>query len=945
VYVEFSRSYEFFKPEDFKNSAQLRDMAVPEDVFRCLRQYSEVEGVRCEPPHELLARRRYAAEEERARREVAEREKHAQIAKAAHEEHARREAFERAERTRREQGQQQELAQRQAERQKLLVQLQEHLEQRFLSVDSFYRSSCTAHISADEYQTKKVKFVTSWAKRHLRFAPDDEQAAAIGAVDGHVQVVARAGSGKTSTLVNRALFLQQHCGVAPHELLLLAFNRKAAEEMRNRLADKLTDTIPHAMTFHALAYALVRPEEAILVDEPGGERNKSRALQSVIDDYLRTEEGYATMRILMTAHFRGDWERIVSGGYEKSPDELLRYRRALPRQAIDGMYVKSFGEKLIADFLFEHDIKNRYEQNHWWNGTNYRPDFTLPTSPKSGLIIEYFGRAGNPEYDQMSVQKRKYWNTKPNWQLIEFFPSDLAHGKEIFRDRLKHTLERHGIKCERLSENEIWNRIKDRAVDRFTSVVDNFIRRCRKQWLTPNELAALIARHPSANTVEQRFLDLVQVFYESYLARLQATGEDDFDGLLQQAIVQLQAGSMLFRRKSGSGDLGQLRYILIDEYQDFSALFHQLIVAVRKHNSHVQVFCVGDDWQAINSFAGSDIEFFRTFDHLFQPAQQLSVATNYRSAQSIVETGNALMHGHGTRSRASRTEIGIVSIADLATFEPTPQEKETHPNDILTPAVLRLVRQAIDQDHNIVLLSRKHSLPWYVNYGARRKPQAPADLDDFLGLIRANLPESGRKRVSISTAHGYKGLEQQTVIVLDAVTRSYPLVHPDLMFTRVLGDTLEKVIDEERRLLYVALTRATEHLVICTEKGNESPFLTDLQRRALIPALQWPEYQAFSGNAKRITVRVGNQDGRSGRPTLAIKDLLKAHGYNWTATGWRAWSRTYSEDGFSEEQFIAEAMWSANADGIEVRISDDTDNVLAIYHINKGGWELLTDDS
>ena len=64
--------------------------------------------------------------------------------------------------------------------------------------------------------------------------PDPEQAAAIGAVEGNVQVVARAGSGKTATLVNRAVFLQQHCGVDAEELLLLAFNKKAAEEMKKR---------------------------------------------------------------------------------------------------------------------------------------------------------------------------------------------------------------------------------------------------------------------------------------------------------------------------------------------------------------------------------------------------------------------------------------------------------------------------------------------------------------------------------------------------------------------------------------------------------------------------------------------------------------------------------------------------------------------------------------
>jgi DNA helicase-4 len=183
---------------------------------------------------------------------------------------------------------------RQGERQVLLKNLKVQFEQDFLNAYNFYQNQCSEHISFNEYQTEKLEYVRSWIQRRLNpeKPPDLEQAAAIGAVEGHVQVVARAGSGKTSTLVNRALFLQQHCGIAPSEMLLLAFNRKAAEEIRERLAARLQESIPHVMTFHALAYALVRcPEnqeniESILFDEPDGEQSRSRALQDVIDAYL-----------------------------------------------------------------------------------------------------------------------------------------------------------------------------------------------------------------------------------------------------------------------------------------------------------------------------------------------------------------------------------------------------------------------------------------------------------------------------------------------------------------------------------------------------------------------------------------------------------------------------------------------------------------------------------
>lgn len=819
-------------------------------------------------------------------------------------------------------------------RQALLTNLKAEFERDFLGAYSFYRSQCSAFISSQAYEAEKISYVQSWIKQHLASDSDAEQAMAIGAVESHVQVIARAGSGKTTTLVNRALFLQQHCRVSPHEMLLLAFNRKAAQEISERLSNKTQGSIPHAMTFHALAYALVHPEEGILFDEPDGEQSKSRALQSVIDDYLRTDDGHDDMRELMMAHFREDWERIALGGYDRDRDDMLRYRRSLPKEGLDGTYLKSFGEKVIADFLFEYNINYKYERNFWWNGINYRPDFTLENY---GVVIEYFGLKGVLDYDKLSEQKRDYWRNKPDWDMVELSSNELKQqGVEGFRARLQELLEAQGISCTRLSEDEIWYRIKDRAIDRFTKVVVGFVQRCRKLSLTPELLAEMIRKHTCVNEIEQQFLKLVQTFYKTYLERLEATGEEDFDGLLQQAAGRVIAGQTVFRRKAGNGDLKQLRFIFIDEYQDFSDLFHRLIAAIRSQNPRAQFFCVGDDWQAINGFAGSDLRFYQEFATVFQPARQLHLTTNYRSATSIVDVGNALMFQFGRPAHAYNTMSGSVVVVDLGKFEPTPKEKDEHPGDSLTPAILRLIYKTIMAGKEVVLLSRKNNLPWYVNYGDRRNLNRSTALDNFLKLVREHLPQSERHKVSISTAHKYKGLEKHTVIVLDAVPRCYPLIHPDLMFSRILGDTIEQRIEEERRLFYVALTRAVEQLVIITERNNLSPFLEELRGSASISRLNWSDYPPIRGTMQRITIRIGNQDGQNSNGTYAIRKMLKDEGYEWASTRWKHWWRTMPANNFSAEHFIAKSPWSKLADGIEVRVYDDLENILAVYRVNNG---------
>lgn len=829
------------------------------------------------------------------------------------------------------------------EKRLLLESLKEHFQRDFLNASDFYRERCTNHLAAEEFEAEKTEFVRAWVTRLLDNSPDLEQAAAIGAVEGDVQVIARAGSGKTTTLVNRALFLQQHCGVAPDEILLLAFNRKATEEIRERLVTYLQGSIPHVMTFHALAYALTRPKETI-VDEPDGERNQERALQDEIDRYLRVPENADKIRPLMAAHFKSDWGRIVSGGYNRPPEEMMRFRRSLPHETLDGKYVKSPGEKVIANFLVEHGISYQYERDFWWNDVNYRPDFTIFTGDNSGVVIEYIGLGDDLDSNAVSEEKRSHWRNKPDWTLLEFLSHDVEDDeKDKFCALLKQQLESCGVSCNRLGEEELWNQIKDRAIDRFTRVVKRFIQRGRKLSLTPEELAEMVNSHACISEVERQFLDVAQGFYASYLQRITSTGMLDFDGLLQDAAKQIENGGTVFRRKSGEGDLGKMRHVLIDEYQDFSELFHRLMEAVRGQNPRARFFCVGDDWQAINGFAGSDLRFFQDFAQYFPDSRSLYVATNYRSAKSIVSVGNALMKGSGKPARPHKTTSGQVVVADLANFKPTLREEREHPGDHFTPAVLRIVNKTLASGKSVVLLARKNHLPWYVDYKDEEDSLVKSGLDRFLAIVRTHLPEVHEEKVAASTVHSYKGLEQDVVILLDAVTHCFPLLHSELIFTRIFGDNLETVTAEDRRLFYVALTRAVEDLYILTETGDVSPFLEDLKKNMRLPTLKWSNYPPLAGETKYFAIRVGNQYGRGSKPTIAIRDLLKADGYGWDKES-KTWYILHPAEGFSVKDFADQTSWSDSAVGIEVRFCDDLDNEIAVYNVDHGKWQHISGD-
>jgi DNA helicase-4 len=347
---------------------------------------------------------------------------------------------------------------------------------------------------------------------------------------------------------------------------------------------------------------------------------------------------------------------------------------------------------------------------------------------------------------------------------------------------------------------------------------------------------------------------------------------------------------------------------MIDEFQDFSQMFFELIDAIRLTDQRVQCFCVGDDWQAINAFAGSDPRFLEKFDQHFQHTSRYYILTNYRSPKRVVEVGNALMDGLGPTAQPHKTDSGWVRLCKLDSFKPSAPEQARHNGDEITPALLRVVRSRLDHGLDVVMLSRRNGVPWYVNYdgAAMRIPDA---LPRFLEHVRSYLPREDRGRVAISTVHQYKGLERNAVIVLDAVARSYPLIHPNWVFLRVFGDTVDRIQREERRLFYVAITRAQDSLALLTETPARSPYLEDIQSHRPLDSLSWEDLPPVpSLDSPRLEIRVFN--------AYDVKDQLKDLEYRWDAVA-KCWRRAVMAEGFSFDALLQQP-WVRDAVRIEV---------------------------
>lgn len=762
-------------------------------------------------------------------------------------------------------------------------------------------------LTPQRYGDLRAGFVREWAAREFGLDLDSEQAAAVGAVAPNVLVTARAGSGKTRTLVTRALFLIRHCGVSPRDLMLLAFNKRAAQEMKSRLNEALRGEVPYVMTFHALAYAIVQPPETLVRDDSGtGEAAATRLLQQVVDEALSSHGRSAVGQIMLRLYRDDLFQRL-----HRSASVDLDALRRLPRETLRGEWVKSYGEKVIANALFEHGIEYRYEAPFTWDGVVYRPDFTVRAGADSGVAIEYFGLAGDPDYDEAIERKRDYWKRKKGWRLLELYPHHFGNPSlnQSAVGRLLTELQASGFAPRQLTDAEIWERIERRAVGRFARAMSGFVSRCRSRGWDHRALAARVDEHETVSRSEELFLTAAIEVLEQYLLQLERGSCIDFSGLVWRAAAQVRGGNTLIRSGgTESGDLRTLRHVLVDEFQDFSPMFDQLVQAIRHVNATASIFGVGDDWQAINGFAGSELSYFHEFESHFGAAERHHITTNYRSDSSVVETGNRLMRSHGEPAKAASTTSGTVEEFGIDAFEPTKPEITRHADDCVTPAVLRLVRRLFDSHGacEVTLLSRTNGPP----RGAR--VQDHSGVDGFLEHLRRYLPPEERSRVKASTAHSFKGLETDAVIIVDAVGARYPLIHPTWIFSRIFGDSQTTIEEADRRLLYVALTRARNHVALLTDRRDPSGLVTEALGRGAQP-MKWSEAPAPRGEPL-VEIRV--------RGAYHLREKLKASSFRWNSLGENWWKMVPAHR--CDAVVIRERWLDAGASAVEFYDEDGT---------------------
>ena len=719
-------------------------------------------------------------------------------------------------------------------------------------------------IPAAKYEELKSKHIKEFIEKLLGIKINIEKAIALSKSSQNLLLKARAGSGKTAFLGCKAAFLIDRQNIDPDHILILSFNKKAAIEIGNRIRKDFKYTnFNNARTFHSLAYQLVQPKGDLLFDS--NEELSISALFTFVQKIVRKIWNPAFQE-LMYNFFKMELKELENTGALLNDDEYILFRRNLRLISLDGESVKSFGEKLIADFLFEHNISYKYEELRYWNNRNYRPDFVI-YHQQNDYILEHWGvdeldpqskppnwwSVDRETYVARIKDKRELWKKK-GIPLIETSVRDLIKGSISFKSILKSKLESAGIACQKLPEKELQKKVIRYHRDRITRLFIQFIQRAKKELLSVQEVSKLVMKFDRSDKRTSVFLDLSSRVYSEYEKELRTSENLDFDDLLMEAIRIVNTTNGNCQIKVGQREirLNELKWIMIDEFQDFTKLFYELISAIRAHNPSIRLVCVGDDWQAINAFAGSNLRYFHCWHDYLPDSKAAYLLTNFRSHEEIITTSNALMTDFGKPSVSlpdktggevfceSIDEVRIELRGDPQYSEEKAKDDQfvfysisksgsrfVNDNGYITAKYLKRCYEIITHPDNIgksiAILSRTNRL-------------YRTSLNAFLSKLRHCLKPKGldanddfSNKIRIDTVHGFKGLEADIVIIVNACNGAFPLIHPDHFLFSIFGQSEKDILDEERRLFYVALTRAKKKLWILTEKGRESNFLTTIK--------------------------------------------------------------------------------------------------------------------
>ena len=712
------------------------------------------------------------------------------------------------------------------------------------SVEKHNKAYVTSHLKSEkEYLDTILK------KIDPAINLDDEQRHVVLSDEDYTLVIAGAGAGKTTTVAAKVRYLVEKKGIKPEQILVISFTNKAVGELRDKINKGLGIPCP-VTTFHSTGYAILRKKEAVgknIVD--GG------FMFNVINNYLKGNileqpELVDKLILFFGSYFDAPYEgddlntffnyiskadfSTLKGNMSEYTEEIIN-KRTGNKISIAHETLRSAQEVSIANFLYLNSIDYRYEKPYQFNIIRahkpYTPDFTLKQGDKIAYL-EHFGITEDGRNNRYTAEQLKKYKAAINDKVIlhRKHNTDLIYTFSSYNDgrpmleHLKEQLIEHGFVLNQRSSQEVFEKIvnteENKYILKLVKLICTFIQNFKTNGYTIDKFYEWESQTTNERT--RLFLDVCQQCYLEYAKRLKEKRAVDFEDMINES-------ARILNQQLISGKTLDFKYIIVDEYQDISRQRFDLTKSLSQI-CDAKIIAVGDDWQSIYAYAGSDITLFTKFKDSMGYGQELKITRTYRNAQEVIDIAGGFIQKND--SQLKKALVSPKHIQDPVVIESYTEEVDREQTKGKGGKYYMIGKTVEDIVATILEENPKSSILLLGRYGFdayNLSRSADFIYDEKTGGVKSK--KFPGVRLEFMTVHRAKGLGFDNVIIINARNELYGFpsqIQEDPVLKYVVKDDFSIEYAEERRLFYVALTRTKNRVYIVVPEQHPSKFVTEL---------------------------------------------------------------------------------------------------------------------
>ena len=655
----------------------------------------------------------------------------------------------------------------------------------------------------------------------LKYPLDKQQRRSIVSGEENCLVVSSAGSGKTSSIVGKVKYLTEIKKINPQNILLISYTNKAAAELTERMGIAGL----RGYTFHKLALDIIgqttgqKPSiyentDALFVKIYHELLNDKKFKKSVIEyfiDYQTPEK---------------EWEKRKNERRQQlSEQKEVRLKATFPDMDGKTVYVRSEQEQKICFALSSLSVKFRYEEPYEHPlvdemHSQYKPDFSIyfeQGGETKRIYLEHFGvdehglvpiwfakdrgityEEANQKYND-GITWKKAAHEKFGTKLLTTSSADF-HYSDI-REKLKTLLEKADVSIQEKTDAELYDMVlppNSKHEKAFIRLVVTFVTLIKSSCKSVDEV---LRQTKNAGDERSTFIikNIFQPVYKRYIEELANINQIDFtDAILQATDICRSSHPVKYD------------YIIVDEFQDISVDRYNFLKVLREGNPPPKLYCVGDDWQSIYRFSGSDMALFNQFSDYFGQTEINKIETTYRFGEPLVSLSSQFIQRNEAQIKKNIHPFNPQVKTELQFCD---YERRDYCN------VIGQLVASIPLDKSVFLLGRYSFDDYYLSFMYKSVKEG----NRFFYII-------GDRKIEFLTVHKSKGLEADYVIILQCNKDTYgfpSLVSDDQVLNYVLTKSDQYPYGEERRLFYVAITRAKVKTYILYDRRFPSVFVDE----------------------------------------------------------------------------------------------------------------------